>query len=96
MSLFDPSYFLHAANILLLLAYSVRDILWLRIFALASSLIAMPYFLRIALAWLLSRSPVILPIPGTSRIEHLEENVVATGLKIDGDQMQELGRAAHG
>jgi Popeye protein conserved region len=46
MSLFDPSYFLHAANILLLVAYSVRDILWLRIFAVASSLIAMPYFLR--------------------------------------------------
>jgi Popeye protein conserved region len=46
MSLFDPSYFLHAANILLLLAYSVRDILWLRILALTSSLIAMPYFLR--------------------------------------------------
>jgi len=45
MSLFDPSYFLHAANVLLLLAYSVRDILWLRLFALASSLIAMPYFL---------------------------------------------------
>jgi hypothetical protein len=46
MSLFDPSYFLHAANILLLVAYSVRDILWLRLFAVASSLIAMPYFLH--------------------------------------------------
>jgi hypothetical protein len=45
MSLFDPSYFLHAANILLLLAYSVRDILRLRLFALASSLIAIPYFI---------------------------------------------------
>jgi len=38
-------YFIHAANILLLAAYSVRDILWLRLFAVASSLIAMPYFL---------------------------------------------------
>ena len=45
MSLFNPNYFIHAANVLLLLAYSVRDILWLRLFALASSLIAMPYFL---------------------------------------------------
>jgi cyclic nucleotide-binding protein len=36
--------FIHAANILLLLAYSVRDILWLRLFAVSSSLIAIPYF----------------------------------------------------
>jgi hypothetical protein len=40
MGLFNPSYFLHAANILLLVAYSVRDILWLRLFAVAASLIA--------------------------------------------------------
>jgi hypothetical protein len=38
-------YFIHAANILLLGAYSVRDILWLRVLAVASSLAAMPYFL---------------------------------------------------
>jgi hypothetical protein len=38
-------YFIHGANVLLLLAYSVRDILWLRLFAVASSLIAIPYFL---------------------------------------------------
>jgi CRP-like cAMP-binding protein len=38
-------YFIHAANILLLAAYSVRDILWLRLFAVASSLAAIPYFL---------------------------------------------------
>src|SRR5882672_12650482 len=38
-------YFIHAANILLLAAYSVRDILWLRLLAVASSLAAMPYFL---------------------------------------------------
>jgi CRP-like cAMP-binding protein len=36
--------FIHAANVLLLLAYSVKDILWLRLFAVASSLIAIPYF----------------------------------------------------
>ena len=45
MGLFEPSYFLHAANILLLVAYSVRDILWLRLFAVAASLIALPYFI---------------------------------------------------
>jgi hypothetical protein len=42
---FSPDYFIHACNILLLIAYCVRDILWLRIFAVAASLIAMPYFL---------------------------------------------------
>jgi hypothetical protein len=45
MGQFNPSYFLHAANILLLVAYSVRDILWLRLFAVAASLIALPYFI---------------------------------------------------
>jgi hypothetical protein len=40
----NPDYFIHAANILLLAAYSVRDILWLRLFAVASSLAAIPYF----------------------------------------------------
>jgi hypothetical protein len=38
-------YFIHAANVLLLFAYSVRDILWLRVLAVASSLAAIPYFL---------------------------------------------------
>jgi Popeye protein conserved region len=46
MGLFNPSYFLHAANILLLVAYSVRNILWLRLFSVAASLIALPYFIR--------------------------------------------------
>jgi aryl-alcohol dehydrogenase-like predicted oxidoreductase len=49
---------------------------------------------QVALAWLLARSPVMLPIPGTSRVEHLEENVVAAGLKIDATEMQELGSMA--
>ena len=44
MGPFNPSYFLHTTNILLLVAYSVRDILWLRLFAVAASLIALPYF----------------------------------------------------
>ena len=45
MGWFNLDYCIHAANIMLLAAYSVRDILWLRLFAVASSLIAMPYFL---------------------------------------------------
>jgi len=49
---------------------------------------------QVALAWLLSRSPVILPIPGTSSVEHLDENVAAAALKIDANKMQELARAA--
>jgi aryl-alcohol dehydrogenase-like predicted oxidoreductase len=36
---------------------------------------------QLSLAWLLQRSPVILPIPGTSKVAHLEENVAAAGLK---------------
>ncbi|MGB9361969.1 MAG: aldo/keto reductase [Candidatus Sulfotelmatobacter sp.] len=49
---------------------------------------------QVALAWLLSRSPVMLPIPGTSKVAHLEENVAAAGLKIDESQMQELALTA--
>lgn len=45
MAFFNPDYFIHAANILLLIAYSVRDVLWLRMFAVAASLIAIPYYL---------------------------------------------------
>lgn len=44
MDFFTPNYFIHAANILLLIAYSVRDVLWLRLFAVAASLIAIPYY----------------------------------------------------
>jgi pyridoxine 4-dehydrogenase len=49
---------------------------------------------QVALAWLLARSPVILPIPGTSKVEHLEENVGAAELKIDANRWQELDRLA--
>jgi pyridoxine 4-dehydrogenase len=48
---------------------------------------------QVALAWLLSRSPVILPIPGTSRVEHLEENVGAAALKIDEPELENLRRS---
>lgn len=45
---------------------------------------------QVALAWLLARSPVMLPIPGTSKVKHLEENVAAVALKIDANTMREL------
>lgn len=46
---------------------------------------------QIALAWLLHRSPVILPIPGTSSFEHLRENVEAARIELTEDEMEELG-----
>ena len=45
---------------------------------------------QVALAWLLKRSPVMLPIPGTSSIEHLEENIAAASLQLTDDEYQEL------
>ncbi len=45
MTNYSPDYFIHAANILLLVAYSVRDILWLRLFAVGASVVSIPYFL---------------------------------------------------
>jgi aryl-alcohol dehydrogenase-like predicted oxidoreductase len=47
---------------------------------------------QVALAWLLARSPVMLPIPGTSKVEHLEENVAAADLKIEANIWKELDR----
>jgi aryl-alcohol dehydrogenase-like predicted oxidoreductase len=49
---------------------------------------------QIALAWLLARSPVMLPIPGTSSVAHLEENVAAAELQLDDDELARLDRAA--
>lgn len=49
---------------------------------------------QVALAWLLARSPVMLPIPGTSKLKHLEENVAAAELKLDPKTMQELDRVS--
>ena len=46
---------------------------------------------QVALAWLLARSRTMLPIPGTSKVAHLEENVAASGLSLDGD-FDELNR----
>jgi pyridoxine 4-dehydrogenase len=49
---------------------------------------------QISLAWLLHRSPVILPIPGTSSVEHLEENVKAQDLQLSAADWQEVEDAA--
>lgn len=49
---------------------------------------------QIAIAWLLRRSPVVLPIPGTSSVEHLEENIAAASLEFSDREMEELERLA--
>lgn len=45
---------------------------------------------QIALAWLLRRSPVMLPIPGTGKVKHLEENVAAAGIRLSDTDFDEL------
>jgi len=45
---------------------------------------------EIALAWLLKRSPIMLPIPGTSSIEHLEQNVKSAALRLTEEEFEEL------
>ena len=47
---------------------------------------------QIAIAWLLRKSPVMLPIPGTSKVKHLEENTSAALIKLDDALMEELDR----
>ena len=47
---------------------------------------------QIALAWLLHRSPMMLPIPGTSSVEHLEQNVAAASLRLTDEDYQTLSR----
>jgi pyridoxine 4-dehydrogenase len=49
---------------------------------------------QLALAWLLARAPVMLPIPGTASEEHLEENVAAARLQLDPDERERLAAAA--
>jgi pyridoxine 4-dehydrogenase len=49
---------------------------------------------QVALAWLLRRSPVILPIPGTKSVDHVEENCEAATLQLSDDQFAELSAAA--
>jgi pyridoxine 4-dehydrogenase len=49
---------------------------------------------QVALAWLLARSPVMLPIPGTGSVAHLEENVAAAELRLTGEELARLDGAA--
>ncbi|MGC1870718.1 MAG: aldo/keto reductase [Acidobacteriaceae bacterium] len=51
--------------------------------------------LQVALAWLLKRSKVVLPIPGTSSVAHLEENVAAAGLELPQLAYDELSAVSH-
>jgi len=49
---------------------------------------------QLSLAWLLHHSPVVLPIPGTSSVEHLEENLKAADLTLSDAEWQSLEEAA--
>lgn len=51
---------------------------------------------QIALAWLLKRSPVMLPIPGTSSVAHLEENMAAARIELSDDEFSEIDTLANG
>ncbi len=60
--------------------------------AVAEGLDATPS--QVALAWLLQKSPVILPIPGTKSVEHLTENMAAAQLTLSDDDMAKLDALA--
>ncbi len=47
---------------------------------------------QVALAWLLRRADVMLPIPGTSSVPHMEENIAAASLQFDAEDMETLSR----
>jgi aryl-alcohol dehydrogenase-like predicted oxidoreductase len=49
---------------------------------------------QVTIAWLLRRSPVMLPIPGTSKVKHLEENVATAELELSEAELQSLEDAA--
>jgi pyridoxine 4-dehydrogenase len=49
---------------------------------------------QIALAWVLKRSPVMLPIPGTSKVSHLEENIAAVAVELSDEEFAALDREA--
>jgi pyridoxine 4-dehydrogenase len=49
---------------------------------------------QVAIAWLLRLSPVMLPIPGTSRLEHLEQNIAAAAIDLTDEEMAALGALA--
>ena len=56
--------------------------------AIAKKVSAMPS--QVALAWVLKRSPVMLPIPGTGKVRHLEENTAAAGIKLSDEDFRAL------
>ncbi|HEU0195583.1 MAG TPA: aldo/keto reductase [Nevskiaceae bacterium] len=49
---------------------------------------------QVSIAWLLRRSPVIIPIPGTTRVEHLEENAAAASIELSDAEYASLGKLA--
>jgi len=49
---------------------------------------------QIALAWVLKRSPVMLPIPGTGKVKHLEENTEAANIELTAEEFEALSKAA--
>jgi aryl-alcohol dehydrogenase-like predicted oxidoreductase len=49
---------------------------------------------QLALEWLLKRSPVMLPIPGTSSVQHVEENLAAVGIELTDEQFEALSAVA--
>jgi pyridoxine 4-dehydrogenase len=49
---------------------------------------------QLALAWLLRRSPIVVPIPGTSSVAHLEENQAAAGVRLSDEEFETLAKAA--
>ena len=49
---------------------------------------------QLALAWLLKRSPVMLPIPGTSSVDHLDSNTAAAAIELSDEEFEALGKAA--
>jgi pyridoxine 4-dehydrogenase len=51
---------------------------------------------QVVLAWMLARSPSMLPIPGTGTVDHLEENVGAAGIELDGHEVEALTEAGRG
>jgi len=51
---------------------------------------------QVVLAWMLARSPSMLPIPGTGTVDHLEENVGAAGIELDGHEVEALSEAGRG
>jgi aryl-alcohol dehydrogenase-like predicted oxidoreductase len=50
----------------------------------------------VALAWTLKRSPVMLPIPGTSKVAHLEENVAGVSIELSDEDFKALDEAGKG